>query len=434
MITTTRNANLTDLVTILRDQHARKIDVVAPTANFGFRDARLVVAGVDPILEADGVTNPNGTYQPTLPFDGDVAAKMGIPVAYLRRLREDRPDLYDANANGLLRGKSRVGADGQRHEVYPGDARSFLLRLFRGDDGEHGVARAMLSDRYAAADNLDVLMSALEGVRAAGVEVDVARADLTDRRMIVKMHAPSIATEARDLLAGYRSPFTGQTGDDCPVVFAGLRITNSETGDGRFTITPEVTVQVCSNGMVISRDVVAQTHIGGRLDAGVVRWSADTERKNLEVVKAKTRDAVATFLSPGYLRSAWPRSPSAPARRSAPPARRSWRSPSRWATPRPSRTSSSTTSCAAASSPAAAWSTRSPRPARPWRTATPPTTWTWPPPGSCWPDRPAGPHLGGGAQHRRYAGPVGGRRTAARPGARILAGPRPGLAPPTDPP
>jgi hypothetical protein len=316
MITTTRNADLSSLVSILRDQHARKIDVVAPAANFGFRDAALVVAGVEVMLGEDGVTDPNGTYHPTAPFDGDVADKLRIPVAYLRRLREERPDLYDVNTNGWLRGRHEkrrfLGIDpvtNQAHsevitEGIAGDARSFLLRLFRGDEGQHGVARALLSDRYAAADNLDVLMSALDGVRAAGVEVDVAKADLTDRRMIVKMHAPSIATEAVDLLRGYRSPFSGQTGDECPVVFAGLRITNSETGDGRFTITPEVTVQVCTNGMTMTTDMVAQTHIGSRLDAGVVRWSQDTEQKNLEVVKAKTRDAVATFLSPGYLHDA----------------------------------------------------------------------------------------------------------------------------------
>lgn len=304
MITTTRNANLTDLVTILRDQHARKIDLVTPAANFGFRDARLVIAGVDPLLEDDGVTDPNGTYVPTAPFDGDVADKLRIPVAYLRRMREERPDLYDVNTNGLLRGKTRRSAAGDVEEVYTADPRSFLLRLFRGDEGEHGVARALLSDRYAPADNLDVLMATLDGIEAAGASAvcTVASADLTDRRMVIKVHAEQIAVEARDFLRGYRSPFTGQTGDECPLMFAGFRITNSETGDGRFTITPEVTVKVCNNGMTISKDMVAQTHLGGRLDAGVIRWSEDTERKNLEVVKAKTRDSVATFLSEGYLR------------------------------------------------------------------------------------------------------------------------------------
>ena len=279
IITTTRNAQLTDLVSILRDQHARKIDLVATAASFGFRDAQLVVAGVEPLLSEDGVTDPNGSYRATVPFDGDVADKLRIPVAYLRRMRDERPDLYDVNANGWLRGKTRLGADGERHTIHEGDPRSFLLRLFRGDDGEQGVARALLSDRYAIADNLDVLLATLDGIKAAGTPVDVASADLTDRRMIVKVHAPQIATEARELLAGYRFPFTGQTGDECPIVFAGFRVTNSETGDGRFTITPEVTVQVCANGMTMTTDAVAQTHLGGKLEAGIVRWSEDTERK-----------------------------------------------------------------------------------------------------------------------------------------------------------
>ena len=304
MTTTTRNADLGDLVTILREQHARKIDLVTPAANFGFRDGNLIVAGVEPLLGEDGVTDPNGVYVPTAPCDGDVADKLRIPVAYLRRMREERPDLYDVNANGWLRGKTRRTAAGESEQVYAGDPRSFLLRLFRGDAGGPGVARALLSDRYAIADNLDVLMATLEGIEASGTQVNIASADLTDRRMVVKVHAPQIATEAVDLLRGYRSPFTGQSGDECPTVFAGFRVTNSETGDGRFTITPEVTVKVCNNGMTMTTDMLAQTHLGGRLESGVVRWAEDTQRKNLELVKSKTRDAVSTFLSPGYLSDA----------------------------------------------------------------------------------------------------------------------------------
>lgn len=309
--TTARNADLSDLVTILRDQHARKIDLVAPASQFGFRDGALVVAGAEPLLGDDGVTDPNGTYHPTAPFDGDVADKLRIPVAYLRRMREERPDLYDVNTNGWLRGRKalvakpdHLGHQRVLREAIPGDPRAFLLRLFRGDDGDHGVARALLSDKYAIADNLDVLMATLDGIRDAGTQVDVASADLTDRRMVVKVHAPQIATEARDLLRGYRSPFTGESGDDCPIVFAGFRLTNSETGDGRFTITPEVTVQVCRNGMTMTPDMLAQTHLGGRLESGVVQWAEDTQRKNLDLVKSKTRDAVTTFLSPGYLADA----------------------------------------------------------------------------------------------------------------------------------
>ena len=60
------------------------------------------------------------------------------------------------------------------------------------------------------------------------------------------------------LLAGYRTPFTGAAGADNPVVFAGFVITNSETGCGAFTLTPRLVVQVCRNGMTITRDAHAR--------------------------------------------------------------------------------------------------------------------------------------------------------------------------------
>jgi hypothetical protein len=146
------------------------------------------------------------------------------------------------------------------------------------------------------------LMAALDGVRQAEARVTVDSCDLTDRRMYVKVRSEGIAAMAPTLLADYRSPFTGERGADNPVVWAGFEITNSETGCGAFTITPRLTVEVCRNGLTISTDAVRAVHLGGRLDEGVVRWSDDTQHKAVELVTAKARDAVATFLDGDYLR------------------------------------------------------------------------------------------------------------------------------------
>lgn len=54
------------------------------------------------------------------------------------------------------------------------------------------------------------------------------------------------------LLAGYTSPFSGAKGADNPVVFAGMVVSNSETGHGSFSITPRIVAQVCDNGMTIT--------------------------------------------------------------------------------------------------------------------------------------------------------------------------------------
>ena len=110
--------------------------------------------------------------------------------------------------------------------------------------------------------------------------------------MYVRVVCEQVAVLAPALLAGYRSPFTGASGADNPVVFAGFVITNSETGCGAFTLTPRLVVQVCRNGMTITRDALRAVHLGERLEEGMVTWSGNTRDKTLALITAKTTDAV----------------------------------------------------------------------------------------------------------------------------------------------
>ncbi len=284
-----RNATLTDLSAMLIEQQARKIDVVAPASAVRSRGGVLRIKGMDPVLDDDGVTTADGFYLPTAICDEGVADKLNIPLSYMRRLRNERTDLLDKNVNGWLKR----------------DQRSFLIRCFRGDDVRDGVARAFLSNRFAAYDNLDALLAALDGVREAGVEVNIAGCDLTERRMTVRVECPEVRALAPTLLAGYRSPFPA-TGPhaaptDDPVVFAGFQISNSETGGGAYTITPRITVLICRNGLTMTRDAMRAVHLGGVLDNGTVQWSAETQARAVALVKSKTVDAVHSFLSQDYL-------------------------------------------------------------------------------------------------------------------------------------
>lgn len=296
-----RNAGLGDLVEILEEQHARKHDIVVPASKIYARDGLIRVKGAEQEITLDGVTTVDGTYRPTDVFHGGVATKLDIPVGYLRRLHASATDLYDANVNGWLHGRSRRGADSTVTVLREPDQRSFLLRLFKGDGGE-GVARALLSDSYKLEmDNLDVLTSALQGVRDAGLEVEISNADLTERRMRVRVIAPEVTALAPVLLAGYRSPFTGASGTDNPVVEAGFDIGNSETGGGAFTITPVLRVRVCSNGMVIEKAQLRRVHLGGKMAEGV-KLARDTEEAAASLVQKMARDAVRQFLDVTWVR------------------------------------------------------------------------------------------------------------------------------------
>ncbi|MFE9559448.1 DUF932 domain-containing protein [Streptomyces sp. NPDC006692] len=284
--TDTRNADLADLARILTEQQGRKVDIVTPASALGVQDGNLTVRGVEPIIDEDGVTDPNGSYRPTDVAEEGISAKLRIPVGYLRRMRVENLPLYDLNVAGWL-------------EKEP--ERRFLLRTFKGDGGGHGVARAFLSDSYKLIDNFDLLLAALDGVRRSGHPVKVTGCDLTDRRMYVRVESESVAVQARELLKGYRSPYTGQSGDELPMVSAGFLITNSEVGDGAFTITPRAVVQVCRNGLTMAKDTMRAVHLGGKQDQGIVQWSGTTQRKMLELITAKTTDAVEQFLSPAYV-------------------------------------------------------------------------------------------------------------------------------------
>lgn len=141
-----RNGSLPDLVTLLREQRAAKLDVVIPAAGVRSSEGRWRIDGTGvAILDPDGVTTSPGTFVPTGTCDAGMAEKLGIPVGYLRRLREEHVGLYDANVNGWL-------------EHQPG--RRLLIRTLRGAGGD-GIARAVLSERYRFVDNLDVLLAVL---------------------------------------------------------------------------------------------------------------------------------------------------------------------------------------------------------------------------------------------------------------------------------
>lgn len=267
-------------------KHATKLDVVTSAGDLRADGGRLRVGDAGHDITPDGVTRTDAILVPTHAADASIARKLDIPTPYLRRLRDQNTALWDANVNGWL--------DHDRH-------RRFLVRGLAGPAWESGVLRALLSDNFRIVDNLDVLIAALNGLRAADVPVDITQADLTETRMYVKVRSEVVAAQAPQLLANYVSPFTGARGADNPLVFAGFVISNSETGHGSFKITPQLTVQICNNGMTLSAHAVKEIHLGGKLPDGAITWSRDTNEAALALVAKQTRDAVRAFLDPAFL-------------------------------------------------------------------------------------------------------------------------------------
>lgn len=293
-----RHAELAQLVDALQSQHTRSVDFTAKANSLRFEGGNLVVPTGEVKLTEDGVTTVDGRYTPTVVGDEGVSDKLGIPLAYVRRLRAEALDLYDANANEWLR---RAPVD-----------RTFLLRLLRVEGEQlpveglpNGTLRALLSDRYRAIDNLDVVLATLDGVRKGGIDPQSLQisADLTDRRMHVRVTSPEISTNVQALVEGYRVPGApDRAGRDYPLLYAGLVISNSEVGEGGFSVRPRVVWQVCTNGQTMTREGMRAVHLGGKLDTeGEIRWSEETQQANLRLITSKTTDAVRAFLSTEFL-------------------------------------------------------------------------------------------------------------------------------------
>jgi hypothetical protein len=187
-----RNLQLGQLAGLLKDRSARALDAIAGSGAIRADGGRLILNGTEPALRRDGVTMTTGSHAASDVADGQLADKLGIPLPYLRRMHADAVDLYDANVNGWLARTDR----------------RFLIRVLCGGNGS-GVVRAVLSDKYSRIDHIDVLMAALDGIRDSGVPVVIDGADLSERRMSVRVCSPDVQAMAPRLLAGYRSPFDG---------------------------------------------------------------------------------------------------------------------------------------------------------------------------------------------------------------------------------
>jgi hypothetical protein len=334
-----RATDLGRIKEILESQRARRLDAVVSSTALEAWDGRLRVATGEVMIDAEGVTPIHGTYDVGQVFNAGLGDRLDLPVHKLREWQANRVDIWDAVVNMSLHG-------GQRHEgtPYPADNRKHLVRLLTGAEGEPGFARAFLSPRYRFIENLDALLAVLQGISEAGIQVVPEVCDLTERRIMVNLVAPEIGGLAPTLLNGYRDHFSGKEahlraggaddairwsasrggwtlpqalkaaeaegqslagqgpeGGGLPVMAAGLRFTNSETGHGKRTLVPYMLAHVCGNRLVLDLEADSKVHLGGSQAEGVVEWSAETIEEELRLIKAQAVDTVKTFLSQEFV-------------------------------------------------------------------------------------------------------------------------------------
>lgn len=307
---TLRKTDFHTLWATLREQQARKVDLVTSLGNVcsGKGEIRVRRSDLEPVLTDSGVSPVVETYTPNEIFDDGLAGRLGIPREYLRTLRENGwHDLADQNINGLIHGKRGPDNAGELTWLRQPKADRVMLRAFKdADGGPTGTARALLSSKYKIIDHIDTLLAALDGLKAAGLGAEnITQCDLTGRRMYVVVEAPQVWALAPELLKDYRSPFTGARGADNPKVHAGFVLSNSETGHGGYSLKPRIVVQVCTNGMTmnVKHRVFNKRHLGADLSDGLVQYSERTRLLNQQMITSQATDIVRTFLDVDYVKS-----------------------------------------------------------------------------------------------------------------------------------
>ncbi|HNR58258.1 MAG TPA: hypothetical protein PKJ51_07360 [Methanothrix sp.] len=185
-----------------------------------------------------------------------LAEACGIPLRYWDKM-------LDAGKDGLLV---------QNVNEWLPDLSDRRLRTYPDQ------VRAVVSNRFRALDNFDVLVAAVQALQGSSAEV--MRVDVTESRLWMRLLD--------------RSPDAHLPMADGSSALPGVILRNSEVGHGALLVRPFLYRQVCKNGLVLDT-ALREVHLGGRLDPGLI--SAETIGLEGEVTYRAVGDIIRTVFS-----------------------------------------------------------------------------------------------------------------------------------------
>ena len=248
---------LGDLAAEIDRQAKAKQDFIAPTPKL------TLVPGLEPET-MDLMVEGGGLFPVRDLALSQIGERTGVPMKYLRRMRDEAPDLLSTNINYWFREQPE-------------------RRMVRTLDGD---VRAFLSERYQRIDNYDMantvlpVLSDVPGLRILSTEV-------TEHRLYIKAATTAVSREIKSRRVG-------------DVVEAGVMISNSEVGLGAVTVSPFAYFLICLNGAV--RDGGKRwNHIGRRAeeqDNPYLLLSDETRQADDRAQLLMIRDTLKSALNP----------------------------------------------------------------------------------------------------------------------------------------
>ena len=294
-----KNLSLQEIVQQLQNQNLLKQDFVVPSKYLKMNDANLIVINESKLdslskllLDTGIAVNENDLEKIELAVldccHSQIGTRLEIPKKYYDKMlsKERYHHILDYNVTNWFSEKNE---------------NNFLLRTFIDKDQKTGIARAILSDRYNVLDNYDVMLATLDAIRESGINVQIESGDITDTKFYMRFVCPDIEMEAPEILKNYRVPDGTQGGNG---IISGFVISNSETGNGKFSISPRAVVLACRNGMIFKNDAFQKTHLGSKMEEfTTIDWSEETRQKNYELVCSQVKDAIKYLLKANKLDS-----------------------------------------------------------------------------------------------------------------------------------
>ena len=292
-----KNLSLQEIVKQLQNQNLLKQDFVVPSKYLKMVGSNLIVINeskldsLTKLLLDTGISIDVDDLQKIelAVLDcchSQIGTRLDIPKKYYDKMliKEQYHHLLDYNVTSWFAEKNE---------------NNFLLRTFIDREEKTGIARAILSDRYNVLDNYDVMLATLDAIRESGINVQIESGDITDTKFYMRFVCPDIEMDAPEILKNYRVPDGTQGGNG---IISGFVISNSETGNGKFSISPRAVVLACRNGMIFKNDAFQKTHLGAKMEEfTTIDWSEETRQKNYELVCSQVKDAIKYYASEEYL-------------------------------------------------------------------------------------------------------------------------------------
>ena len=280
---------LVELLGTVRDQSARKQDLIASTAALQVRTVNVDTEQANVtqlILEADHGDRTQVLDANQVAFN-QLASKCGIETRTAARLQQDYPDVLDLAINRINHQEPKSVMlrtfDITEHTLDPVIHKMFPDGSSIAAPQSTGIARALLSDRFKTFDHPDLLESVLPVLIESDADWEIVNADVTDRRLYARFKSNAI---------------TGQGAAVGDLMAQGVVVKNSETGHGSVSIAQLLWTLMCLNGMQTANQNRAAHLTSSRSDGDTWAMLTDeSKRLDNDALSSKLRDITATFAS-----------------------------------------------------------------------------------------------------------------------------------------